>query len=163
MLRSLKLILDKKNVDWIFDSIWSIICNVEKTNQTDTKLIFASKLRHLLFSITSYADMPALYRLSRLNSVPRSRIVNPCNGGTVYFRFEFEPIIPWRACYWVVRVDDCICSRWRLCLNLHLTFKYIFLPLYALLHMILHEPIGLPIAFQISSQQRLVDEVFILL
>ena len=45
---------------------------------------------HLLFGVTSYADMPAYTSFSRLSSLPRSRIskVNTCYGGTVRLRLE---------------------------------------------------------------------------
>ena len=44
----------------------------------------------LLLGVMFYADTHAgLYRLSRLKTLPRSRIVNPCNGGTVHFRLEW--------------------------------------------------------------------------
>ena len=57
----------------------------------------------LLFGIMSYANMPGLYRLSRLNSLPRSRIVKSLLRGD-------GPILGlnlWRACYLLVRVDVC--------------------------------------------------------
>ena len=41
-----------------------------------------------LFIVTSYVDMPGLYRLTRLNSLPRSRIVSPCYGETVHSGLE---------------------------------------------------------------------------
>ena len=63
----------------------------------------------LLFGVTSYKDMPAYARLSKLNSSPRSRIVNACYGRTVHS--GLEPMmgmllsrLSWRLYHWTALV-----------------------------------------------------------
>ena len=67
--------------------------------------VTSCKMINLIRSSSIWRNVPrghALYRLSRFNSLPRSRIVNPCYGEHSILGMQL-----WRACYWVVRFDDC--------------------------------------------------------